>query len=87
MLAPVVEMTALVVLHVREDLALRSTVACAFIGDELPWYIQYSLEQLTNGFVGYGNAAFAQEFLHIAVAQVKREESQTPWLTISAGKQ
>jgi hypothetical protein len=37
--------------------------------------------------VAYGNAAFAQEFLHVAVAQVKREENQTPWLTIAAGKQ
>jgi hypothetical protein len=40
MLAPVVEMTALAVLHVREDLALRGTVAFAFIGDERPCYIQ-----------------------------------------------
>jgi hypothetical protein len=37
--------------------------------------------------VGYGNATIAQEFLHVAVAQVKQEESQTPWLTISVGNQ
>src|SRR5262245_57280476 len=42
---------------------------------------------LTHGFVGDGNTTFEQEFLHVAGAQVTREESQTPWRTIAAGKQ
>jgi hypothetical protein len=42
---------------------------------------------LTNGVVGDGNTTFEQEFLHVAGVQVTREESQTPWRTIAAGKQ
>ena len=54
-------------------------------GDAADWRSPpQTYDMLTNGFVGYGNVAFELEFLHVAVAQVKREESQTPWLTIAA---
>jgi hypothetical protein len=138
-LTPVVEITALAVLHAREALALRDTVALPCIGDNDPWDVLTPVEQraeallrglfiapalhqniedivvlvhrpphvmalpihrqkhlsqvplvpwlgastlqpigvrlptletpLTDGLVGHVDAAFKQQFLHVAVAQ------------------
>jgi hypothetical protein len=43
-LTPIVEMTALTVLHVRKDLTLRGTVAFEFIGNDDPWHGGQALE-------------------------------------------
>ena len=44
-LTPVVEITALAVLHARENLALRGTVALQCIGDDDPWDVLTPFEQ------------------------------------------
>jgi hypothetical protein len=47
-LTPVVEVTALAVLHAREELALRGTVALQFICDDDPWDVLTPFEQLAE---------------------------------------
>ena len=50
-LTPVIEIAALAVLDAREDLALRGAVAFEFIGDEHPWDVQQTLEELAEEFL------------------------------------
>jgi hypothetical protein len=42
---PVIEIAALAVLHAKQELALRGTVAFELIGDDHPWDIQQALEE------------------------------------------
>jgi hypothetical protein len=47
-LTPVIEITALAVLHARQDLALRGPVAFEFIRDDHPWYVLQPFEESLN---------------------------------------
>ena len=59
-LTPVVEVTALAVLHAREELALRGTVALQFICDDDPWDVLTPFEQLAEELLRRPRSGSAQ---------------------------